>query len=244
MPEKAAQDKSSSEKSGEKLKDKIPPARVAGQVLGTCCVTGILSFLGKEGTLVGLVGGSALSSVLPTDWEHWISHGSSAVRARYKELRLAQAPPEEAWKQAKREERRRAFHSLHWKVLGASFLTVLAATTGAIAVAEAAAGKPVSDIVRNHSGSGSTFTGGHEDPSPSPVTPTPHMRRKKIRSSSPSTYISESTPPATSPLPGATSPTPPASSPVVSPSPDSSTPVSVSTPPPTGTPSVSGVTTP
>lgn len=195
----------------ETLKEKIPPAKVAAQVLGTLSVTFLLSLTGRAGTLLGLAGGSAMSIIFPTLYEHFIRHSGSRIRARYQELLLTRMDPAAALAQARREQHEKAWRSVHWKFLGVTFALVLSVTTGAILITQAATGSPVSDIVRGTR---------HHHAAPAPPSPDPP----------PSSSPESSSPPPSSPpaSPSTTAPVPVTSSPP--PSPSTSAPPSPSSP--------------
>lgn len=89
----------------------------------------------------------------------------------------------------------------NWKVLAGTgvaaagaFISMLVLNTGA----EAAAGKPVSAIVQNKPGSGTSLFGGHTSPRPTPTT-----------TSAPAPKGSTSSTPAPEPTPSTTRPTTP-----------------------------------
>lgn len=219
---------------GEKLR--ISPVHVAASVGGTVAVSFIMSFLGNAGTLAGLVVGSMLSTTFPTVLEHFGAKGSSAVTRRYKQLRARDIPAQTAMIMARREEADRHRRLFRWQPLALTGGLVLILGAGAITVAEASAGKPVSDIVQGKPGHGYTF---HTDPVYTPP-PTPTAPLTTIPASS--TPAPSSTTPSPSPdvSPDGTPP-PVLPSPDTSPSPGTSSPAGSTTPMQTPSATTSGV---
>jgi hypothetical protein len=85
------------------------------------------------------------------------------------------APPDPAESVTVYQGRRR-LRPRNWKVLALSSVLVFAVAMGTVTAAELVAGKPMADVVRNTSGSGTTFGGGssstRQQVSTTPTTPT------------------------------------------------------------------------
>lgn len=159
----------------EKLSQKLPPLHVAAQVASTLVCALAASFLGPYGTVIGLAGGTLLSTTLPTAIEHFAGASGRRVRERYAYYRKRGMTPEQAQLAAEAGETARSRRRTPWPWLGLTAVLVAAASTAVLYGVESAAGKPVSYVVQGKAGHGSTFSGytaaTPAAPAPSPGPP-------------------------------------------------------------------------
>lgn len=214
-------------KEPEKLKEKLPPLHVAAQVASTLACTLAASFLGPYGTVIGLAGGTLLSTTLPTAIEHFANRTGARVKEKYEAYRKRGIPEAQARAAAESDvaaedkdqpyavwtshgvsmhqppPRRR---SVPWLWAGIGAVTAGVLSFGALYGVEAAAGKPVSYVVQGRPAHGTTF-GGYTAPAAAPSTAEPSAKAtgaatgtgSASRGSSVSPSVSSSVPVSVSP---------------------------------------------
>lgn len=178
------------------LRKKLPPLRIAAQVVSTLFCTAVLSFLGTAGTMTGLALGAVLSSTFPTVLEHTAGQSSKAARARYKRYRARGMSPANAAAavRASTPARQRLSPKVYMAAGLGSFL-VFGIAVLLLTGIEGAAGKPIANIVQNKPGHGTSLTGGTTEPSDAPSsnpTPTPSATHTVRIATVPATTISPS----------------------------------------------------
>jgi hypothetical protein len=162
--------------------------QVVATALAALTATVVASFLGVAGTVIGAVLASVCSVVGTAVYSHSLRRTRERVRAVVPARRPVgprQQPPAEVpagWAQPTYHAAGRARTATPERTLRRSRAARLAiATTGAfvallacITGVEAVAHRPLSDLVRNESGSGTTFFGGsHRAPTSTSRTATP-----------------------------------------------------------------------
>jgi hypothetical protein len=175
--------------------------QIISAALVTATTTVAASYFGTTGGMIGAMGMSALSTVASALYKH----GLTVIPARVKNGKLI--PAERRWKmpQLKRPQ---------WIALGVLAAGLFAGIILLQTVVEAAAGKPVANIVQGTPGHGTTLGGGGNGPAPSP---SPSV--EPSQSSGPSTIPTAVPPPVSTPS-APSLPRVVPSSPVPIPSPD------------------------
>jgi hypothetical protein len=223
----------------ETLKKKAPDILYGA---GGAVVAGVLgSFLGTEGTVIGL----ALGSVATQLFTHVFKRGGTAavksakVRLEHlkqvhdkggltdKEFEYLYRQEHRKLRQAESETPRR---KMRWKVAAVTTAVVFVISAGVITGVELLARKPLSDVVTGHKGSGLTLTGGSSQPKPQPSY-SPSVVPAATPSPSPTPSISVPPTPSLSPSPSPSVTQTVSPSPSPSPSPAASSPVTGVSPP-------------
>jgi hypothetical protein len=188
------------------LRSKIPA--LVGGTIATVLVTIFSSYLGAKATLIGLALTTLVSGLLSTVSEHTVKLTAERARLRWHGYQVR-----DPYASLYRTTHKR---NVPFKLIAASVGVIGLASLGTITVVEAAAGKPISDVVKGTKGSGFTLNGNTPSPTTSMVQqPIRHHTRPSV---------SYSTVPGTTPTPNPTAPTPtvtftPSLTPTVTPSP-------------------------
>jgi len=197
----------------DSLRKKLPPAKLAFQVLIAIGTPVLLSWLGVAGTRAGLLAGPLLAAAGPTALDHWTAIARRRARSRFDDLRKQGMSAAEATSEIQLQDvQSRKQVKAHWKWVVPVALALGVLSFFAVTGMEEAFGKPVADIVRHKAGHGTTVGGTH------PATPPPPA------------YTPPPVPSATPPAATVTVTTSPSPSPSLSPS-SSSPGLGGSTPP-------------
>jgi hypothetical protein len=184
-------------------------AQLAASSLAALSAAVICSFFGVAGTVIG----AAIASVVATTGSALYSYSLRRTRARLRRLHQAGAasPPfAEVFKTA-RQQGQRIWSELPLRLLAIGVAVVFVVSFGVITVIELGTGEPLSSAVKGHSGSGTSFFGGHgskHTPKPKP-TDTPSASPTSTRTTTPTPTTSPTVTPTPSPTRTPTSiPTP------------------------------------
>jgi hypothetical protein len=164
--------------SDEKEKLDLSIAQLATGALSTITVTLVSArFLGSAGTMTAAGVSSVLSTSASAIYKHGWNRTTQRLQPYVKRKRKVPegAHPEVHGMKGYVVQQTGYAYKPNWKMFGAiaaaaagTFAGVTALTTGA----EAVAGKPVSAIVQNKPGTGTSLFGGHVSPHPT-LTPSP-----------------------------------------------------------------------
>jgi hypothetical protein len=214
----------------DSLRKKLSVVGTAVQVVSTLAVTTLLSFFGAAGTVAGLAVGTTLSAVVPTVLEHVTRHSGAAAKAQYEKYRArglspARAKAAVAAQSAAASQARRRFRRKAQLLGGLAAVVVFGVSVLVLTGIEGATGKPLSNLVQNKAGHGTTFTGssGGSAPEAPAVTPPGSSSAAPVRSSSHSPASTPGTSSA-SVTPTAPASTVPAASPSAAPTAAAATP--------------------
>lgn len=182
--------------------------QIVSAALVTATTTVAASYFGTTGGMIGAMAMSALSTVASALYKH----GLTVIPARVKNGRLI--PAERHWKMPRLKRPQ-------WIALGILAASVFAGILLLQTVVEAAAGKPVANIVQGTPGHGTTLGGGGNGPAPA-TTPSVSPSESTAPTGTPLPSVSPSAPtrlprtvPSAPPLPSVSMPPVPSQEPLV-----------------------------
>jgi hypothetical protein len=139
--------------------------QIISGVLVTITVAAIGSLLGPAGTLIGAALTSTLSTVAGALYKHGLTKTGTKLKtvATKRKIGDSAAGPGGEYTVTETKPTRKPFKPTRkmYATLGATTAVTAIAALGALTATEAFAGKPVSAIIQNKSGSGTTLGGGH-----------------------------------------------------------------------------------
>lgn len=196
----------------DKERIQLSAAQIAASSLAAVSAAVICSFFGVAGTVIG----TAIASVLATTGSALYSYSLRRTRARLRRLHQAGAasPPFTEVLKTARLQGQRVWSQLPLRLLAIGVAVVFVVSFGVVTVIELGAGEPLSSAVKGHSGSGTSFFGGHgskRTPKPKPTdtptaSPSPSATRTARPTATPSTSGTPTSSATMSPAPSSSSP--------------------------------------